>query len=78
MNGDRLRLIAAPGEMLPKDDLRGCEMPYFFWRPDSGVTNCIRGWLKNGGTHHEVISLGDVSTRWQMLCNMWDVEYVQV
>ena len=53
-------------------------MPYFFWRPDSGVTNCIRGWLKNGGTHHEVISLGDVSTRWQMLCDMWDVEYVQV
>ena len=78
LNGDRLRLIAAPGEMLPKKDLRGCEMPYFFWRPDSGVTNCIRGWLKNGGTHHEVISLGDVSTRWQMLCDMWDVEYVQV
>ena len=78
LNGDRLRLIAAPGEMLPKNDLRGCEMPYFFWRPDSGVTNCIRGWLKNGGTHHEVISLGDVSTRWQMLCDMWDVEYVQV
>ena len=78
MNGDRLRLIAAPGEMLPRNDLRGCEMPYFFWRPDSGVTNCIRGWLKNGGTHHEVISLGDVSTRWQMLCDMWDVEYVQV
>lgn len=78
LNGDRLRLIAAPGEMLPKNDLCGCEMPYFFWRPDSGVTNCIRGWLKNGGTHHEVISLGDVSTRWQMLCDMWDVEYVQV
>lgn len=78
MNGDRLRLITAPGEMLGKDDLNNCEMPYFFWRPDSGVTNCIRGWLKNGGTHHEVINLGDVADRWQMLCELWDVEYTTV
>ena len=76
--GDRFRLIIAKGDMLPDNNMFNNDMPYFFWRPDSGVTNCIRGWLKNGGTHHEVISLGDVSTRWQMLCDMWDVEYVQV
>ena len=78
MNGDYMRLLVAGGEMLPKDDLRNCEMPYFFWRPDSGVTTCVRNWLANGGTHHEVINLGDVSARWKMLCDLWDIEFVQV
>ncbi len=71
-------LVLAMGDMLPKSDLIGCEMPYFFWRPDVGVEACVEGWLKNGGTHHEVINLGDVKRRWQMLCNMLGVEYVEI
>ena len=71
-------LVLAMGDMLPKSDLIGCEMPYFFWRPDVGVEACVEGWLKNGGTHHEVINLGDVKRRWQMLCNMLGVEYIEV
>jgi L-arabinose isomerase len=78
MNGDYMRLLVAEGEMLPKNDLKNCEMPYFFWRPDSGVTTCVRNWLANGGTHHEVINLGDVADRWKMLCDLWDIEFVQV
>ena len=76
MNGERFHLVAAPGEILPKSDLQGCEMPYIFWRPDSGVTTCIKNWMKAGGTHHEVINLGDVVDRWQMLCDLWGVEYI--
>jgi L-arabinose isomerase len=30
MNGDYMRLLVAEGEMLPKNDLKNCEMPYFF------------------------------------------------
>lgn len=78
VTGDRFRLVVAKGEMLEKEDLVNCEMPYFFFRPDSGVKNCVESWLKQGGTHHEVICLGDVANRWRMLCEMLDIEYVEV
>ena len=78
LSGDRFRLVSATGDILPKSDLKRCEMPYIFWRPDSGIENCVASWLKNGGTHHEVISLNDVSNRWKMLCAMWGAEFVEV
>jgi len=78
IEGNRFRLVVAKGEILPKSDLKRCEMPYIFWRPESGIENCVEGWLRNGGTHHEVINLGDVSRRWKFLCDMLDVEYVEV
>jgi L-arabinose isomerase len=74
----KFRLVAAKGTILPKSDLTRCEMPYFFWKPDAGIEKCVETWLKNGGTHHEVISLGDQSRRWQMLCNMLGIEYVEI
>lgn len=74
----QFRLLLAKGEILDKSDLTGCEMPYFFWRPESGIENCVESWLQNGGTHHEVINLGDVGRRWKMLCHMLDVEFVEV
>lgn len=78
VKGEKFRLVVSRGEMLEKEDLARCEMPYFFFRPDSGVKNCVEAWLKQGGTHHEVICLGDVSARWKMLCEMLDIEYVEV
>jgi L-arabinose isomerase len=78
ISGDRFRLVVAKGEILPKSDLRRCEMPYIFWRPDSGVENCVEAWLRNGGTHHEVINLGDRGPAWKMLCGMLGIEYVEV
>jgi L-arabinose isomerase len=78
MRNGKFRLVCAPGEILPKNDLKRCEMPYFFWRPDSGIEPCVEGWLRNGGTHHEVISLGDVRKRWRILCDLWDAEYAEV
>jgi L-arabinose isomerase len=74
----KYRMVLAMGDMLPKSDLIGCEMPYFFWKPDVGIEECVEGWLRNGGTHHEVINLGDVKKRWKMLCNMLGVEFVEI
>jgi L-arabinose isomerase len=74
----KFRLVMAAGEILPKNDLKRCEMPYIFWRPDSGIEPCVEGWLRNGGTHHEVISLGDVRKRWRILCDLWGAEYAEV
>ncbi|GHV70585.1 L-arabinose isomerase [Spirochaetia bacterium] len=78
LGGGKFRLVAAQGEMLDKNDLRRCEMPYFFWRPRNGVEPCVEAWLKQGGTHHEVISLGDLRPRWKMFCDMLKIEYCEV
>ena len=74
----KFRLLIAKGEILPKSDMRRCEMPYFFWKPDAGIQTCVETWLRSGGTHHEVINLGDVSRRWKMLANMLGIEYVEI
>ena len=76
--GDKFRLVLSIGEILPKSDLKRCEMPYFFWSPKSGIENCVENWIKNAGTHHEVINLGIISDRWKMLADMLDIEYVEV
>ncbi len=76
--GGKFRLVLAMGDILPKSDLTGCEMPYFFWRPDAGIERCVETWLAAGGTHHEVINLGDVRPRWKMLCAMLDIELVEI
>ncbi len=76
--GDKFRLIIAMGDMLPDNQMVNCEMPYFFWRPDCGPGECVQKWLKYGGTHHEVINLGDISRRWEMLADMLDVECVRI
>jgi len=78
LSGDRFRLVLAMGEILAKSDLKRCEMPYFFWKPDSGIESCIENWIKNAGTHHEVINLGNISKRWEMLSSMLGAEFVSV
>lgn len=76
--GDRFRLIIAKGDMLPDNNMFNNDMPYFFWRPDCGPAQCVEKWLRYGGTHHEVINLGDISRRWEMLADMLDVECVHI
>ncbi len=76
--GGNFRLVVATGEILPRHDMVNNEMPYFFWRPHAGVERCVEAWVASGGTHHEVICLGDVSQRWKMLCKMLGIEYVKI
>lgn len=78
VSGDKFRLIIAKGDMLPDNNMFNNEMPYFFWRPDCGPAQCVEKWLRYGGTHHEVINLGDISRRWEMLADMLDVECVHI
>jgi L-arabinose isomerase len=53
-------------------------MPYIFWRPDRRSHQLRGEWLRAGGTHHEVISLGDVADRWKMLCDLWKVNSLSI
>ena len=71
-------MVCAAGEILDKSDLRKCDMPYFFFRPDSGTSKCVTRWLEAGGGHHEFVMLGDQSERLRLLCRMLGVEYTVV
>ena len=78
LTADRFRLVCAPGEILPDEDLLYVDMPYLFFRPDSGMRSCVTSWLEQGGTHHEALVLGDRLERIRMFCRLWNVEFVQL
>lgn len=78
VEGGRFRLVMSKGSMLPKSDLRRCEMPYFFWQPDAGIERCVEQWIAGGGTHHEVINLGDITERWKMLADYLEIECMHI
>jgi len=76
--GEDYRLVVAKGTILDTEELPKVEMPYFHFKPDSGVRTCMDRWLKNGGTHHQCLHLGDQTKRWQMLCHILDIKYIEV
>lgn len=78
LGGDSFKLVCSHGEILDKSDLKGCDMPYFFFKPKSGAAACAKGWLEHGGGHHEVVVLGDFTNRIKLLCKMLNIEYTEV
>ena len=78
ISGNRFKLVCAHGEILDKSDLRKCEMPYFFFSPASGVSNCVTRWLEEGGTHHEAVVLGDIASRIRLFCRLAGIELVEI
>lgn len=78
LEGSKFRLIVGKGEILPKSDMSRNDMPYMFFRPASGIDAFVENWVRNAGTHHVEINLGDVALRWKMLSDMLDIEYVEV
>lgn len=75
---DRYKFVVSYGEILDKCDMSGCEMPYLFFKPQTGIDRCVEGWLAEGGTHHEAVMLGDTREFFKMLAKMICVEYVEV
>ncbi|MGH9066058.1 MAG: L-arabinose isomerase family protein, partial [Acidimicrobiales bacterium] len=76
--GERYRLVAARGEILDTPVLPKAEMPYFHFRPDTGIRSFLTSWLRNGGTHHFCMNLGDHLDRWQFLAELLDIEYAEI
>ena len=72
------RLVVSTGEILDTEELPNVEMPYFHFKPDSGVRECLDGWLSHGGTHHQCLHLGDQSGRWARMSLMSGIECVRV
>ncbi|MCZ6777315.1 MAG: hypothetical protein O7D34_12835 [Ignavibacteria bacterium] len=50
LSGEDYRLVVAEGKILDTEELPHVEMPYFFFKPVSGVRSCLGRWLVNGGT----------------------------
>jgi len=78
LSGEKFRLVACYGEILDTDEVKTIEMPYFHFKPSSGVRNANDGWLRAGGTHHQTLHLGDLRVKWQMLSRMLGIEYMEV
>jgi L-arabinose isomerase len=53
-------------------------MPYGFFRPDSGVHDCMDGWLRNGGPHHQVLNRGRRTQAWARFCEAAGIELAHV
>lgn len=78
LGNGKYKFVVCYGEVLDKCDLAGCEMPYIFFKPECGFEHCAEQWLKEGGTHHEVVTLGDTRAFWKILAEMLDIEYSEI
>jgi L-arabinose isomerase len=75
LEGSRFRLVVSEGEVLDTDELPALEMPYGFFRPDSGVRECMDAWLRLGGPHHQVLNPGRHADAWLAFCEASGVEF---
>lgn len=78
LEGEKFRLVTSLGEIVDTEEIPEIKMPYFHFRPASGLHTCNDAWLKAGGTHHQILHLGDQRRKWNMLCDILGVEYVEV
>ncbi len=75
LGGERFRLLVSEGEILDTDVLPALEMPYGFFRPASGVRDCMNAWLRLGGPHHQVLNPGHRSGDWRIFCELAGIEF---
>lgn len=75
LKGDHFRLVAMKGQVLDTEEHTNIEMPYFHFRPDSGIRTANTAWLKAGGTHHQGMLMGDHLRKWEFLCQILDIEF---
>jgi L-arabinose isomerase len=78
LEGEAFRLLIGRGEALDTPELPNVEMPYFHFRPESGVRRFMDDWLRLGGTHHFVVNLGDQVESWRRLAELLDLGYEEI
>jgi L-arabinose isomerase len=76
--GSKFRLLCSRGVVLDTAELPNVPMPYFHFKPENGIRKAMDDWLKNGGTHHQVLLPGEHSRKVRMFCELTGVEYVEV
>jgi len=78
LGGERFRLVVSEGEILDTEELPALEMPYGFFRPDSGLRDCMNAWLRLGGPHHQVLNPGRRAEAWRTFCELAGLEFAAV
>lgn len=78
VEGSRYRMLISKGEVLDTEEIPGIPMNYSFFKPDQGIRASMNDWLKYGGTHHQVMFTGDHMRRLRMLCDVLDIECIEV
>jgi L-arabinose isomerase len=78
IEGEDLRLVVGRGQVLDTPELPAVEMPYFHFRPDAGLRPFIDDWLRLGGTHHFVVTLGDGVERWRRVAELLNIDYHEI
>lgn len=78
LSGDSFRLVLLYGDILETEVIETIEMPYFHFKPASGLRAANDGWLRAGGTHHQTLHLGDQREKWQMLARILGIDYAEV
>jgi L-arabinose isomerase len=78
LEGEAFRLVVGRGEVLDTPELPNVEMPYFHFRPASGMRSFLDDWLALGGTHHFVVNLGDQTERWRRFAELLDLDYHEI
>jgi L-arabinose isomerase len=78
LEGEEYRLVVGTGQVLDTAELPRVEMPYFHFRPDSGLKPFMNTWLRNGGTHHFCTNLGLHVGRWHYLSELMGVPIVSI
>ena len=74
LGGERFRLVVSEGEVLERDELPKLEMPYGFFKPSSGVRECMNAWLRLGGPHHQVLNPGHTAAAWEVFGELAGIE----
>jgi L-arabinose isomerase len=77
IKGDHFKLVIMKGNVLDHEEYNTIEMPYYHFKPDSGVRTANTNWLKAGGSHHQCMHLGDTTHKWKMLAGMLGIDYVE-
>jgi L-arabinose isomerase len=78
VEGSCYRLLVCKGTVLDTEELKDVPMNHGFFKPDVGIRRAMDEWLKYGGTHHEVLFLGDWRSRFNALCRILEVEYIEI
>jgi L-arabinose isomerase len=78
LEGEHYRLAVARGEILDTPELPNVQMPYFHFRPNTGIRSFLTSWLRNGGTHHFCMNLGDHVERWCRVAELLDIDFIEI
>ena len=78
LGGEAFRLVVAEGEIIDTPPMPHLEMPYGEFKPNSGVRECLNGWLRNGGTHHQCMTFGHTARRWRLFAELLGMDYAEV